>query len=185
MKKVNPLWFVLAIQIGLMIYAFYRITLTKLHIRWFEVAWVIVGPVILFTFFGLFTIYNIKTAYKEPSHIRSSDRCPVCGTFVSKHQDTATEIYIDGKYLYFDNPTDMVKFIKDMDFYISYGHLNIKDKTIKSIHIKDFKTKRWIDGTKAYYVKLKDEIYPFSSYEDAKDFVLLNNTEEIKTFKEL
>ena len=119
MKKINPLWFLLLVQIALMFYGFYRLTLTKLHIRWFEVTWVIIGPIILLTFFGIYTYYNIKNAYKEPSEVRTSDRCPVCGAFVSSNQSTATELYIDDRYIYFDNPSDMVKFIKDMDFYIN------------------------------------------------------------------
>ncbi len=185
MRKVNPLWFLILIQVGLMCYGFYRLTLTRLNIRWFEVTWVIIGPVILMTFFGIFTYYNIKTAYKEPSHIRTSDRCPVCGAFVSKSQNSATQIYIDGKYIYFDSVTDMLKFIKDMDFYISYRKLGIKDKNVKSIFMKDHQTKQWIDGKKAHYIKVNNDVYAFSSLENAKDFAKLNNVEEIKTLGQL
>jgi len=79
----------------------------------------------------------------------------------------------------------MLKFIKDMDFYISYRKLNIKDKNIKSIYTKDFQTKQWIDGKKAFYVSINDDIYAFSSLESAKDFAALNNVQEIKTFDKL
>lgn len=185
MRKVNPLWFLMLAQIGLILYGFYRLTLTRLNVRWFEVVWVIVGPVILMSFFGIYTYYNIKNAYKEPSEVRTSDRCPVCGAFVYSHPNTITEIYLDGKYMYFDSLKDMLKFIKDMDFYISYRKLNIKDKNIKSIYTKDFQTKQWIDGKKAFYVNIDDDIYAFSSLESAKDFATLNNIQEIKTFDKL
>ena len=185
MRKINPLWFLMLAQIGLILYGFYRLTLTRLHVRWFEVAWVIIGPVVLMSFFGIFTYYNIKNAYKEPSEARTSDRCPVCGAFVYTNPNAITEIYLDGKYIYFDSPKDMVKFIKDMDFYISYRKLNIKDKHIKSIYLRDYQTKNWIDGKKAYYVSLGEDLYAFSNLEDAKEFASLNNANNIKTFKEL
>ena len=185
MRKIHPLWFIMLIQIGFMFYVFYRLTMTRLNVRLFEVTWVVVGPVLLLTFFGIYTFYNIKHAYKEPSDVRTSDRCPVCGAFAYSHQNTLTEIYIDGKYIYFDSPKDMLKFIKDMDFYNSYKKLGIKDKSIKSIYAKDYQTKQWIDGKKAYYVDISDELYVFSSLEDAKDFAKLNQVDGIKTFDEL
>jgi len=91
MRKVNPLWLLMLVQIGLILYGFYRLTLTRLNVRWFEVVWVVLGPVILMSFFGIYTYYNIKNAYKEPSEVRTSDRCPVCGAFVYSHPNTIDE----------------------------------------------------------------------------------------------
>ncbi len=182
MKKIEFIWILLGIQIILIaigIITFYNFNvppkLNKLQI--FEIEWSVIGPVLLFSLFLGFTIYNLKHVHENPMEVRTFDRCIVCGAYVFQNNNTASEIYMDGRYIYFDTPKDMLKFIFDMDTYIKIRKLNFKDKRIKSIYTKSFDTKSWENAKNLYYVFTENDVIPFKNLEEIKK---IYNSKDIK-----
>ncbi|HID65529.1 MAG TPA: hypothetical protein EYP32_01025 [Aquificaceae bacterium] len=114
-------------------------------------------------FVGLLFVFCIF-AFSQPIEIPKDARCVVCGMEVYKYTKFHAQIKMhDGTYKFTESPKHALKF-----------YLQNKDK-VKEIWVKDFKTGRWIDGTKAYYVPIHEgpmgmDLAPFKSLVQAKKF---------------
>lgn len=119
-------------------------------------------------------------------HVPNGAKCPVCGMFVSKYPKWAAMIEVDGKRHYFDGVKDMMKYyIFDVDF--PYDR-----NKIDKMEVTDFYTLDAIPATKAYYVigsnmygPMGNELVPFATEKEAKNFVADHKGEKIVRFKDI
>ena len=95
-----------------------------------------------------------------------------------------------GKEIYFSSPKSM------FEFYLrpaKWPEFKIKgEEDFKEIYVTDFKTLKPINAKGAFFVygsnKISpagDDLVPFSSYQDAKNFMKSNNGKRIFSFKEI
>ncbi len=123
---------------------------------------------------------------KQKITVSKGAKCPVCGMFVSKYPKWAAMMSIGGKSYYFDGVKDMMKFyIFDADF--PYDRSKI-DKML----VSDFYTLEAILAKSAYYVigsklygPMGNELIPFKSEKEAKDFIKDHGGERIVRFKDI
>ncbi len=121
------------------------------------------------------------------------DKCPVCGMFVYKYPRWVAQIVYTKHNmehrLSFDGVKDLMKFYFDPMAWGKYDKIDINK--IKII-VTDYYTQDPIDGFKAYYVLHSDiygpmgnELIPFESLEDAKDFKIDHNGKSIIKFDKI
>jgi nitrous oxide reductase accessory protein NosL len=113
-------------------------------------------------------------------------KCPVCGMFVSKYPKWAAEMVVGGKTYYFDGVKDMMK------FYIFDGDFPYDRSKIEKMLVTDFYTLEAIPAQKAYYVlgsklygPMGNELIPFKTEKEAKDFIADHGGERIVRFKDI
>ncbi len=134
--------------------------------------------------------YYVRTGSTHASsaqfHVPHGAKCPVCGMFVSKYPKWAARIEAEGHKQYFDGVKDMMKYyIFDADF--PY------DRTkIKSMDVTDYYTLEAIPAREAYYVlgskqygPMGNELIPFKTEKEAKDFIVDHGGDRIVRFKEI
>ena len=127
-------------------------------------------------------------AFAEPvAEVSADSRCQVCGMFVAKYPNWATQIHSEGgKVALFDGVKDMMVFYSNSE---KYG---TNADAIKEIWVKDYYTLNWLDGRKAFYVVGSDihgpmghEFIPFASQESAQSFLKDHQGNAILTFAEI
>ncbi len=114
-------------------------------------------------------------------------KCPVCGMFVAKYPAWVAMIELDGgEKLYFDGVKDMMKFYLDPK---RFHHTTIK---ATSIRVTDYYTAKPFDAQKGYFVigsnvygPMGEELIPFKSREDAKEFMSEHKGKKIVTFDKI
>ncbi|HFC03675.1 MAG TPA: nitrous oxide reductase, partial [Nitratifractor salsuginis] len=113
-------------------------------------------------------------------------KCPVCGMFVSKYPKWAAEIVVDGKTYWFDGVKDMMK------FYIFDGDFPYDRSKIEKMLVTDFYTLEAIPAKEAYYVigsrlygPMGNELIPFKTEKEAKDFMADHGGDRIVRFDEI
>ena len=113
-------------------------------------------------------------------------KCPVCGMFVAKYPKWAAEMVVDGKKYWFDGVKDMMK------FYIFDGDFPYDRSKIEKILVTDFYTLEAIPAKEAYYVigsdvygPMGNELIPFKSEKEAKDFIADHGGDRIVCFDEI
>ena len=113
-------------------------------------------------------------------------KCPVCGMFVAKYPKWAAEMVVAGKPHYFDGVKDMMK------YYIFDGDFPYDRKKIDRMLVTDFYTLEAIPAREAWYVlgskvygPMGNELIPFKTEEEAKDFVKDHGGERIVRFDEI
>jgi copper chaperone NosL len=120
------------------------------------------------------TVSQASAAARTPVRPVSTDRCSVCGMFVSKYPAWAAEIvFNDGSYVVFDGAKDMFTYYLDIKKYSP----SKKREDIASMYVMDYYAVSFIDARTAYYVNGSDvrgpmgnELIPFASEADARTF---------------
>jgi len=113
-------------------------------------------------------------------------KCDVCGMFVYKYPKWAALMVVDGKKHYFDGVKDMMKYyFFDKDF--PYDR-----SKISKVEVSDYYTLEALDATKAFYVigsnvygPMGDELIPFKTMKEAKNFLEDHKGERIVKFQEI
>ncbi len=115
-------------------------------------------------------------------------KCPVCGMFVAKYPKWVASISIAGHTHYFDGVKDMMKFYFNPS---EYGHSHNKNEITK-ITVTDYYSITSFDGIKAFYVigsnvygPMGEELIPFKTLNEAKDFSTKHNGKKIVKFEEI
>lgn len=111
----------------------------------------------------------------KPVPLKPKDRCPVCGMFVAKYPEFASQIlFRDGSYAAFDGVKDLVRFYLDVERYAP----GRKAADVSAIFVTDYYEVEPVDGRKAWYVEGSDvlgpmgrELVPFAEEEDAREFL--------------
>ena len=113
-------------------------------------------------------------------------KCPVCGMFVAKYPKWAAEMTVAGKKHYFDGVKDMMK------YYIFDGDFPYDRKQIEKMLVTDFYTLEAIPAKEAYYVlgsklygPMGNELIPFKTEQEAKDFIQDHGGDRIVRFDEI
>jgi len=127
-----------------------------------------------------------NTTLTESIKVPKDSKCPVCGMFIYKYPKWVATITLDKKIHYFDGVKDMMKYyIFDADF--PYD----RDK-IDSIKVTDFYTLKAINAKEAFYVlgsnvygPMGDELIPFESEKEAKNFMRDHKADKIIRFNKI
>jgi len=125
----------------------------------------------------------------KPVKPGTKDKCPVCGMFVAKYPDFASQIqFKNGSAVHFDGVKDLVK------YYLQIGRYNpkVSAKDIAAIFVTDYYTLAPIDGFSASYVTGSDvygpmgrELIPFAKAKDAQEFKKDHKGKRVIRFGEL
>ncbi|CUU80830.1 nitrous oxide reductase accessory protein NosL [Campylobacter hyointestinalis] len=132
--------------------------------------------------FGLALGANLKDSefFKDVN-----STCPIKFIDVFSHPDWISVLeYKNGEKVLFSSVKPMFHY-----FYVSsYKHIS----PLKKMYVTDFKTKKLIDASDAFYVfgsrivsASGDDLIPFSSMEDAKEFMDKNSGHKILKFNEI
>ena len=117
------------------------------------------------------------------------DKCPVCGMFVAKFPDFASQIHLkDGSIFHFDGSKDLFKYYQAVSRY-SPG----KSKSdVTTVFVSNYYTLTPINGLTAWYVAGSDvygpmgrELIPFAKESEAREFKKDHKGNSILNFKEI
>ncbi len=103
-------------------------------------------------------------ALPQPKEPPRGERCVVCGMDVSIDPRLTAQVKLkDGLYKYAESPKHILRY-----------YLENREK-IAELWVKDYKSGKWIEGTKAFYVPIKEgpmgyDLVPFRSRLDAQEF---------------
>ena len=129
---------------------------------------------------------TVEHAGGKKLEVPKGAKCPVCGMFVSKYPKWAAEIVVDGKTYWFDGVKDMMK------FYIFDGDFPYDRSKIEKMLVTDFYTLEAIPAKEAYYVigsrlygPMGNELIPFKTEKEAKDFMADHGGDRIVRFDEI
>jgi copper chaperone NosL len=135
------------------------------------------------------TVSLAAAAEQVPTKPVESDKCPVCGMFVSHYPDfLAQVVFKDGSYAFFCGVKDMMKYYVDPPQY----NPSRQAADIAKVVVTDYSTMKPIDGYQAYYVvgsvvfgPMGQEFFPFSEEAAARAFMKENNGKEIVRFNQI
>lgn len=97
----------------------------------------------VFLFIGFFL--SLSLAFSQPKEPPKGERCVVCGMDVNIDPKLTAQVKLkDGSYKYGKSPKHIIQY-----------YLENKDKVL-DIWVKDYKSGKWIDGTKAFYVVISE-----------------------------
>lgn len=119
----------------------------------------------------------------------ATDKCPVCGMFVSKYKEWVGVItFRDGTSVFFDGPKDLFTYYFNLKKYNPTKSLD----SLASVRVKDYYSLNYLDARKAYYVNGSDvfgpmgkELVPFAKDADAREFLKDHKGKQILRFKEI
>jgi copper chaperone NosL len=125
----------------------------------------------------------------KPVTIKKSDKCAVCGMFVSEYKNWAAEIvFKDRTYAAFDGPKDMFKYYLDLPKY----NRSKKQSDIAEIFVTEYYTTRMMEAQGLFFVRGSDvmgpmgaELVPVASMEKAQTFMKDHGGKEILRFSEI
>jgi copper chaperone NosL len=125
----------------------------------------------------------------KPVTIKKSDKCAVCGMFVSEYKNWAAEIvFRDGTYAVFDGPKDMFKYYLNLKKY----NRSKKQSDIAGIFVTEYYTTRMMEAQGVFFVKGSDvmgpmgaELVPVASMEKARTFMKDHGGKKILRFSEV
>ncbi len=104
------------------------------------------------------------SAFPQPKEPPRGERCVICGMDVNIDPKLTSQAKLrDGSYRYAESPKHILKY-----------YLENREK-VAELWVKDYKSGRWIEGTKAFYVPIKEgpmgyDLVPFRSRLDAQEF---------------
>lgn len=133
-------------------------------------------PLVLAILYILFLSVPLSFATdKKPVAIKKTDKCPVCGMFVSGYKNWLAEIiFIDGTYAVFDGPKDMFRYYLDLKKY----NPSKKTSDIDTIYVTEYYSTELKDARKVFFVLGSDvngpmgaELVPLASEKAAKEFM--------------
>ena len=128
-------------------------------------------------------------ADKKPVSVKKSDKCPVCGMFVSSYKNWLAEIiFTDGTYAVFDGPKDMFRYYLDIKKY----NPSKTTSDISTIYITEYYSTELTDARKVFFVFGSDvngpmgaELVPLASEKAAKEFMKDHKGKRILKFNEV
>jgi len=148
------------------------------------------GPLILTIICLMFLSVPLSVAAdKKPVEVRKSDKCPVCGMFVSGYKNWLAEIiFTDGSYVAFDGPKDMFKY-----------YLNVKKYSpskaasdISNIYVTEYYSTKLMEARKVLFVQGSDvngpmgaELVPLATEAAAESFLKDHKGSRILKFNEV
>jgi len=147
-------------------------------------------PLILVILYMLFlSVPQSFATDKKPVAIKKSDKCPVCGMFVSGYKNWLAEIiFTDSSYAVFDGPKDMFRYYLDLKKY----NPSKKASDISNIYITEYYSTELTDARKAFFVQGSDvngpmgaELVPVASETAAKEFLKDHKGKKILKFNEV
>lgn len=126
---------------------------------------------------------------KKPVAIKKTDKCPVCGMFVSGYKNWLAEIiFIDGTYAVFDGPKDMFRYYLDLKKY----NPSKKTSDIDTIYVTEYYSTELKDARKVFFVLGSDvngpmgaELVPHASEKAAKEFMEDHKGKRVLKFNEV
>jgi copper chaperone NosL len=142
--------------------------------------------IVVMSFF--FAVAAVAAAPK-PIKPGAKDKCPVCGMFVAKYPDFATQIqFRDGTRVFFDGVKDMLKYYRNLSRFDPAR----KQTNILAVYVTDYYSLGYVDGYKAFYVSGSDvfgpmgkELVPFEKKSDAQEFLKDHKGRSLLTFQEI
>ncbi len=125
----------------------------------------------------------------EPMKPGPRDKCPVCGMFVAKYPDFASEIiFRDGRRVFFDGVKDMMKYYLDLKKYNPAA----TREDIAAVSVTDYYSLEFVDGFTAFYVIDSDvygpmgrELIPFAKKAEAEEFKRDHKGKSLLSFKDI
>ncbi len=114
--------------------------------------------------FMAFFMVAVGFVLGQPKELPTGAKCVICGMKITTESPLVVQMKLkDGSYIYAGSPKHAMRY-----------YLKNKEK-IAQIWVKDFKTGKWIDGRKAYYVIIKEgpagkDLAPFRSMLKARKF---------------
>ncbi len=123
---------------------------------------------------GLFAF--LVLAFAQPKEPPKGTRCVVCGMDVNMMPKFTSQLKLrNGEYLYTESPKHAIQY-----------YLKNKDK-VAELWVRDFSSGKWIDGTRAYYVRVEEgpmgpDVVAFKSLVRAKKFA---KGKKVLKFKEI
>lgn len=132
----------------------------------------------------LFLTTKEKTTSTAPLFVPEKSRCPVCGMFTAKYPKWVAIIELKNSHkYYFDGVKDMMK------FYFDPVQFHKKKEPIEKILVSDYYTLEGIGAKDAHYVigsniygPMGEELIPFKTADDAKNFLDEHHGKKILTF---
>lgn len=124
-------------------------------------------------------VINLEGLKFQDLEVKDDARCPVKNVPIKEYKDFVGVIqYNDGK-------TDVISSPKfTLSYMLEKGRKNYKG--IYKVYLTDYKTKRFIDASEAYYVFGSnvltaggDDVIPFRLEKDAKEFKQKHNASQI------
>ncbi len=124
-----------------------------------------------------------------PVKPKATDKCPVCGMFVTKYPDwTAQAIYRDGSYAVFDGAKDMFKYQFNLRTYAPARTA----ADIVRLYVTDYYALTAVDGKQAWYVLGSDvlgpmgrELVPFAKEAEGREFMKDHKGKQMVRFGEV
>jgi copper chaperone NosL len=104
-----------------------------------------------------------------------TDKCPVCGMFVSRYPDwTARVAFQDGSSAWFDGAKDLFKFLLEPGWFLP----GKKVADVRSVTVTDYYAVTPLDAKEAFFVVGSDvfgpmgrELVPFGQRTEAEEFL--------------
>lgn len=112
----------------------------------------------------LIFLLSFVFALAQPKEPPKGERCVVCGMDVNMDPRLTSQVKLkDSSYKYAESPKHILQY-----------YLENKDK-VAELWVKDYESGKWIDGTKAFYVPIKEgpmghDLAPFKSRLSAQKF---------------
>jgi copper chaperone NosL len=133
--------------------------------------------------------YTASAADVKPVTIKKSDKCAVCGMFVSEYKNWAAEIvFRDGTYAVFDGPKDMFKYYLNLAKY----NRSKKQSDIAGVFVTEYYTTKMMEAKGLFFVKGSDvmgpmgaELVPVASMAKARTFMKDHGGKKILRFSEV
>jgi len=124
-----------------------------------------------------------------PVKPKATDKCPVCGMFVTKYPDWVSQaIYRDGSYAVFDGAKDLFKYLFNLRTYAP----GRTAADIVRLYVTDYYSLTPVDGKRAWYVLGSDvlgpmgrELIPFAKEAEAQEFLKDHKGKQLLRFPEV
>ncbi|OGW25963.1 MAG: nitrous oxide reductase accessory protein NosL [Nitrospirae bacterium GWC2_42_7] len=126
---------------------------------------------------------------KKPVKVKESDKCKVCGMFVSKYTNWIAQIiFNDGSYAVFDGPKDMFRYYLNLSKY----NPSKKQTDISAVFVTEYYSAKIMEANNLFFVLGSDvlgpmgyELIPVASEQNAKEFLKDHNGKKILKFEQI
>lgn len=109
-----------------------------------------------------FIVFLFSLAFSQPKEPPKGERCVICGMDVNIEPRLLSQAKLrNGSYRYAESPKHIIQF-----------YLENREK-VEELWVKDYKSGKWIDGTKAFYIHtpkgpMGHDLLPFQSRIEAQ-----------------
>lgn len=135
-------------------------------------------------------LLSTATVAEEPARRPTrTDKCPVCGMFVSRYPDwTAAVTFQDGSSAWFDGAKDLFKFLAGPGWFLP----GKKAADVRSVTVTDYYAVKALDAKEAFFVVGSDvfgpmgrELVPFGKRAEAEEFLRDHRGKKILRFADV